>query len=131
MTFALLIALAAPLAAQTTPGVPDNYNVQRPVRPKGTRRYLGGHGHQYIYPGTITEVGLRNVKVTSPDGTQTMNFVLEDGKRLPDSVKPGARVSVDYTATVEANQYKLVNVSVLGPKKKFPAAKGPSSVTNP
>ena len=130
MSFALLIALAAPLAAQTNPGVPDNFTVKKPVRPRGTGGYRGGASHQFLYPGTITEVGLRSVKVTSPDGKDTMNFVLEDGKHLPDNIKPGARVSVDYTATVEANQYKLVNISVLAASKKFPQAKGPTPAAN-
>jgi hypothetical protein len=122
LVFATTALVSAPLAAQN---VPSNYSVSKPEG----GHYRNSHGKDYVYPGTVVETG-RSLKVQAPDGGPTTSFVIDQDSKVPDDLKVGARVAVDYGPTLDNKTYRVIDVKVLSAKKKFPKAKGPLEPQN-
>lgn len=121
ITLAILsLAWALPALAQT-PKVPVNPN--KP--PNGYRRYGGGrHPHTYVFPGVLTQRTSHSFEVTS-EGGELRKFVINQDSKIPATLKPGARVVVDYDSTLDANVFKVMGVTEVRAGKPFPKAKGP------
>ena len=122
-TTIIVVLLSLPLCAQNTP-VPNSFNVSRPKYPCGTTGYRRYPPKTYLYCGVVEEVRASSLKVQAPTGGATTVFVVDEKSKIPQNLKPGARVIVDYGPTLETSTYRVLEVKPLG-EKKFPKSKGP------
>ena len=119
----LLAAPTLPAAAQSP--VPNSFNVTRPQRPPGTSGYRTYHGKIYLYPGTVVEASTKFLKVQAAGGGAVTSFVVDEQSKIPQNLKVGSRITVDYGPTLETATYRVLQVKPVADKKKFPQAKGP------